>query len=185
MAGMALTIREAVEGDAQACADIYRPYVTDTVVSFEEQAPTAAEMWQRMSEALAAHTWLIAEIAGQPVGYAYGHRFAPRAAYRWSCETSVYLDGQHGGQGIGRALYADLIEGLSARGFRTALAGIALPNAASVALHRSMGFTEAGLYHRVGWKLNTWVDVAWYQRDLGSADAPPAEQPLGPPLGPH
>src|SRR3954471_17912006 len=95
-----------------------------------------------------------------------------RAAYRWAAAVSVYLDPGRRGAGGGRALYEALFDRLAARGHRTALAGIALPNEASGGLHRALGCELAGTYRRVGWKLGRWHDVAWYQRPLGG-DGPP------------
>ena len=124
-----------------------------------------------MREALNTHTWLMAEVAGVAVGYAYAHPFASRPAYRWACETSIYLAGEHRGRGVGRLLYTALLQRLVARGYRTALAGIALPNEASIALHTGLGYAPAGVYRRVGWKLGAWRDVAWYQRATGEYPA--------------
>src|SRR5437764_7557184 len=99
-----------------------------------------------------------------------------RPAYRWSCAVSVYLEAGRRRTGAGRALYEALFERLAARGLRTALAGVALPNDASVGLHRAVGFEPAGTYRAVGWKDDRWHDVAWFQRPLGSggADDPPS-----------
>jgi L-amino acid N-acyltransferase YncA len=168
-------IRDAGASDADACAAIYSPYVSETVISFETEPPSPSEMGERMTEALRTHAWLVAEIDSDVIGYAYGHRFAPRAAYRWSCETSIYLDGQHQRAGVGRALYGALLDRLSRRGYRTAFAGMTLPNDASAGLHRAVGFEPAGIYRRVGWKNDAWHDVAWFQKDLGPVGEPPTE----------
>jgi L-amino acid N-acyltransferase YncA len=168
-------IRDASERDAEACAAIYAPYVTDTAVSFERVPPSAAEMAARIAGAAEAHAWLVLEHEGTVVGYAYGGPFKAREAYRWSCEVSVYLaQGQHR-RGGGRALYEALFERLAARGFRTVVAGMTLPNDASVALHRSLGFEPVGTYRRIGWKFGEWRDVSWAQRTIGNEDGPPAE----------
>jgi phosphinothricin acetyltransferase len=169
-------IRDADAADAGRCAAIYAPYVRDTAISFENVPPSVAEMAGRIAEAQRAHAWLVLEIDDEVVGYAYGGPFMSRAAYQWATAVSVYLDTERRRSGGGRALYAELFDRLAARGHRTALAGIALPNEASVGLHRALGFDLAGTYRRVGWKLGRWHDVAWYQRDLGDDDGPP--QPL-------
>lgn len=175
-----MEIRDAARADAAACAAIYAPYVTDTVISFESTAPSSEEMAQRMVDAAATHAWLVAELDGRVLGYAYGHAFAPRTAYRWSTETSIYLDRDRRGHGIGRSLYGALLERLAALGYRRAFAGVTLPNDASVGLHEALGFAPAGVYRRVGWKDGAWHDVAWFQRDIGPANDPPAEPgPLG------
>src|SRR4051795_13384869 len=166
-------VRTATEADAAACAAIYAPYVTDTAVSFEEEAPSADEMARRIAS---AHEWLVLEDQGRVVGYAYATTFHPRAAYRWACEVSVYLEPGRRRTGAGRALYEDLLARLTARGFRMAIAGMTLPNDASAGLHRALGFEPVGTYRRVGYKHGAWHDVAWTQRPLAAArpdDQPP------------
>jgi L-amino acid N-acyltransferase YncA len=167
-------IRDAVAADAERCAAVYAPYVLDTAISFEEEPPPAEEMARRIAEYQRRHAWLVLEQDDEVVGYAYGGPFMARAAYQWATAVSVYLDPARHRSGGGRALYEALFDRLAARGHRTALAGIALPNEASVGLHRALGFELAGTYRRVGWKLGRWHDVAWYQRPLGVHDGPPA-----------
>jgi L-amino acid N-acyltransferase YncA len=169
-----VVIRDADAADAGRCAAIYAPYVRDTAISFESEPPSPAEMAGRIAEAQRAHAWLVLEDDSDVVGYAYGGPFMSRAAYAWATGVSVYLDPARHRTGGGRALYEALFERLSARGHRTALAGIALPNEASVGLHRALGFELVGTYHRVGWKLGRWHDVAWYERALGDDSGPPA-----------
>ncbi|HXV92584.1 MAG TPA: arsinothricin resistance N-acetyltransferase ArsN1 family B [Pseudonocardia sp.] len=171
----ARTVRDASEGDAEACARIYAPYVTDTTISFESEPPSPAEMAERIAAALRTHAWLVLEEQGRVVGYAYGGPFRSRAAYRWSCEVSVYLQPGRRRTGGGRALYEALFTRLAERGYRTAFAGMTLPNDASVGLHRAMGFETIGTFRRVGWKHGAWHDVAWAQRTLGTGEEPPVE----------
>ncbi|MCV7408307.1 GCN5 family acetyltransferase [Mycobacterium florentinum] len=169
-----MRVRRATAADAAACAEIYRPYVLDTAISFETDAPTAPEMAERIERALAMHEWLVLEADGKIVGYAYAQQFNPRAAYRWAVETTVYLAQDRRRAGGGRMLYTELLHRLAERGFRQAFAGIAQPNEASNALHAAFGFAPAGHYRRVGWKLGAWHDVAWWQLDLlGRDDAGP------------
>jgi phosphinothricin acetyltransferase len=150
--------------------------VRDTVVTFETTPPTAVEMADRIERASRSHAWLVALDDEDAVcGYAYGGPFAARPAYRWACEVSVYLQTGRRRTGAGRALYEALLERLAARGFRTVLAGMTLPNEASAGLHRAMGFEPAGLYRRVGWKHGAWHDVQWLQRPSFPGDDPPAE----------
>src|SRR5919112_2446978 len=113
-------VRDATEADAEACARIYAPYVTDTVVTFETVPPSVAEMEQRISSALRSHAWVVLEDDGRVVGYAYAGPFKSRQAYRWSCEVSVYLEMGRRGKGGGRLLYETLLERLAARGYRMA-----------------------------------------------------------------
>ena len=136
--------------------------------------PSTEVMAGRIAAAQRAHAWVVLEDAGRVVGYAYGGPFKERAAYRWSCEVSVYLETGRHRRGDGRALYEALFARLAARGYRRLAAGMTLPNEASEALHRALGFTPVGTYRRIGWKHGGWRDVAWVQRDLGD-DGPPAE----------
>jgi phosphinothricin acetyltransferase len=171
----AMIIREAdPSGDAEACAAIYGPYVTDSVISFEEQPPSAQEMGKRIG---AAHVWLIAEVDGVAVGYAYGSRHQPRAAYRWAADVAVYIDAGHHRAGVGRALYTRLFQRLRELGMWTLCAGITQPNPASTGLHRSLGFQSVGTYRHIGWKAGAWHDVTWWQLDLRPGEP-------GPPAGP-
>lgn len=165
-------VRAATGQDATACARIYAPFVTATAVSFEDEPPGADEMGRRIA---LAHRWLVLEDAGVVAGYAYAGLHKPRAAYRWACEVSVYVEPGRHRAGGGRTLYEALLAQLADRGFRVALAGMTLPNAASVGLHRALGFEPVGVYRRVGWKHGAWHDVAWMQRALGAADGAPDE----------
>jgi L-amino acid N-acyltransferase YncA len=168
-------VRSATPADAPACAAIYAPYVTDTAISFETEPPGAEEMAERIAAAQRRHAWLVLEHDGRVVGYAYGGPHNPRAAYRWSCEVSVYLEPGRTRSGGGRALYAALLARLAERGMRTAVAGMTLPNDASVGFHRAMGFEPVGIYRRIGWKHDAWHDVAWVQRSLHAGPDPPSE----------
>ena len=170
-----VAIRMAGVGDAAAVAEIYRPYVTDAVTSFEVTPPGDAEMARRIETVLALAPWLVAlDGAGLPVGYAYASRHAERAAYQWSVDTTVYIRQGDQRRGIGRALYAALFPLLCLQGFYVAHAGVTLPNAASVGLHESFGFRPVGVYPAVGWKLGAWRDVGWWQLPLQERPATPA-----------
>ena len=168
---MTRIVRDGMEADAVACAAIYAPYVRDTAVTFETEPPDAAEFARRIAAATARHAWLVLEDDGRVTGYAYGGPFKERAAYRYACEVSVYLEHGLRRSGGGRALYSALLARLAERGYRTAAAVIALPNDASVALHSALGFTPVGTFRRIGWKHDRWHDVAWMQRELGVGDA--------------
>ena len=170
-----LEVRTAAAADAPACAAIYAPYVTDTAISFETDPPSAEEMAARISAAVSRHAWVVLEDEGRVVGYAYGGPFKSRPAYRWACEVSVYLELGRRRTGAGRALYEALLARLGERGLRTAVAGMTLPNDASVALHRALGFEAVGTFSRVGWKHDAWHDVAWMQRRISSEADPPVD----------
>jgi L-amino acid N-acyltransferase YncA len=176
---MAVLVRLADRADAAAIADIYGHYVRNSRISFEEEAPHTAEIAQRMSGPI--HRWLVAEENRSILAYASTAPLRNRPAYRWSVESGIYVDASAQGRGIGRRLLTAHLELLKLQGFITVIAGIALPNERSVALHEKLGFTLAGVERGVGFKLGEWVDVARWQRDLALRSASPAE-PRTPPL---
>jgi phosphinothricin acetyltransferase len=139
-------IRAATTADAASLLEIYRPFVEASAVSFETVAPSVDEFADRIGKALHAWQWLVAERDGHRVGYAYGSLHREREAYRWSTEVSAYVDPRHQRQGIGRALYAKLLDELARKGYCNAFAGVTLPNEASVALHRCAGFEPIGVF---------------------------------------
>ena len=165
--------------DAEACAEIYAPFVRETPVSFEERPPDAAELARRITELSASYPWLVAEEDGRVIGYAYASQYRARAAYRWAADVAVYVAAEHRRRGSGRALYEALLGLLARQGIRTACAGITLPNPASVALHEALGFEPVGVYRRIGWKAGAWHDVGWWQKELlpPGAGAPPEPGP--------
>jgi L-amino acid N-acyltransferase YncA len=176
-----MTIRPAdPDRDAAACAAIYAPSVEATPISFELEAPDAAEFAHRIQAYSATHQFLVAEEGGEVVGYAYACRWQERPAYDWAVEVSVYVDSTHTGEGVGRALYVELLDRLRGQGFHVAVAGITLPNPASVALHERMGFEPIGALRQVGWKLGAWHDVGYWQLLL----RPNATDPPTPPRAP-
>jgi L-amino acid N-acyltransferase YncA len=168
---MAVLIRLAGEADADQIASIYRLYVEQSRISFEEEAPDATEIARRMSSPI--HPWLVAEDEGRIVGYASTSPMRDRAAYRWSVETGIYLAREAQGRGLGRRLLTAHLDLLERQGFVTIVAGIALPNEASVALHEKLGFALSGIERGVGFKLGEWIDVGRWQKDLAPRDATP------------
>jgi L-amino acid N-acyltransferase YncA len=160
-------VRAASAEDSGAVASIYNHYVTQTVVTFEEEAISASEIARRLVEVQAAALpWLVAERDGLVVGYAYATPWRARRAYRFSAEVTVYLHPDHGARGIGSALYGRLLAELGERGIHAAMGGIALPNDASVRLHEKLGFKKVAHFEAVGFKLNRWIDVGYWQRML-------------------
>jgi phosphinothricin acetyltransferase len=154
-------------GDAGAVAAIYNHYITETIVTFEEEAITASEMETRMRAVQSASLpWLVAELSDGVVGYAYASKWKTRSAYRFSTEVTVYLDHRRVGGGIGSSLYARLLDVLKASGCHAAMGGIALPNDASVRLHEKLGFRPVALFREVGFKFNRWIDVGYWQKML-------------------
>jgi L-amino acid N-acyltransferase YncA len=167
------------ERDAAAIAAIYAPSVTSGVASFEAEPPDAAEMARRVAEGSRTHPWLVSERAGELAGYAYGGTHRSRAAYRWTVEVTVYVDTARQRSGVGRELYEALLPLLARQRFHIAVAGITLPNDASVALHEAVGFVPVGVYREIGHKNGAWHDVGWWQAWLRAAGEEPQE-PFGP-----
>ena len=171
-----MRIRRATAADAAAIASIYAPYVTGTIVSFENEAPDEAEMARRIDEVADAYPWLLACGGdGAVAGYAYACAFRARPAYRFTVETTVYLADDAGGRGIGTLLLRALLPVLEGQGFAQAIAAITLPNQASIALHEKMGFRRAGTYEKVGFKLGEWRSIGLWQRALATLSDRPEE----------
>ena len=176
---VAASIRLAADTDAGAIADIYRPAVTDSATSFELEPPDAQTIARRVVATLARTPWLVCVHGGAVAGYAYAGVHRERLAYQWTAEVSAYVQTAAQRRGVARALYESLFEVLVLQGFRNAVAGIALPNPASVGLHAALGFTPVGVYRGIGFKFGRWHDVAWFERELGvRAGAVPAPRPL-------
>ena len=172
---MAPVIRPAISNDAAAIAQIYRPYVEDSRISFEDVAPDTNEMARRLrGETPGLYPWLVAE-DGKVLGFATSSAFRTRRAYRWCVETGIYLDRDAHGRGIGRELLTALLEQLQRQGFVSAIGAIALPNDPSVRLHEALGFIHTGTYREVGFKFGEWIDVGLWQCDLARRSASPAE----------
>ena len=169
-------IRLAQARDAAQIAAIYAPAVTDSIISFETDAPDAAEMARRIEHTLGTFPWLVVEREGRIAGYAYASRHRDRRAYQWSVDVSCYVHVDFRRQGIGHSLYRRLFAILRRQGFVNADAGIALPNEASVRLHEGLGFRPIGVYANVGYKQGGWRDVGWW----GLAIATPAGEPREP-----
>ena len=173
-----IAIRPATPEDAAAIAAIYAPHVLTGTVSFETDPPDARMMRTRMAASEGLYPWIVAtngDATGGVIGYAYATRFRDRPAYRYVCETTIYMADVAQGQGAGRLLYDSLIDTLRAQGFVHALGAIALPNDASIKLHESVGFRRAGVYREVGFKHGRWVDVGIWQAELNEPSVPPVE----------
>jgi L-amino acid N-acyltransferase YncA len=159
--------RTATTADAEALARIYNHYIWEIIVIFEEESVSASDMAGRVSEVLAASLpWLVAERDGTIVGYARATKWRPRSAYRFSVEATIYLAPEQVGAGLGTKLYRDLLQDLKDRGFHLVIGGVALPNAASVALHEKLGFRKVAHFGEVGFKFGKWIDVAYWQLSL-------------------
>ena len=175
---MTTILRLARPDDAAAIRAIYAPHVSDGSTSFELEVPDVPTMQGRVAKVQQAGLpWLVAE-EDAVVGYAYASLHRERAAYRWSIETSVYLAPGARGRKLGSRLMRAVLAIVELQGYRSALAGLTLPNPASLALHQRLGFEEVGGYRDVGFKNGAWADVWWGQRILGSPSAPAPPRPL-------
>jgi len=173
-------VRLAQEADAARVHAIYAPLVRETAISFELEPPTVEEIGRRIRTTLEELPWLVYEQNGEVAGYAYAGRFRARPAYVWTVEVTLYVDALYRRRGVGSALYRTLFECLRLLGYRTAVAGIAYPNPASVRLHERLGFTPVGVFHNVGNKLGRWHDVGWWEltlRELPNQPTPPRPLP--------
>ncbi|MCZ8235453.1 MAG: GNAT family N-acetyltransferase [Inhella sp.] len=172
----ALCIRASTAADVAALTTIYAHAVHHGTGTFELDAPDEAEMARRRDEVLGRGLpYLVAERSGVVLGYAYANYFRPRMAYRFCLEDSIYLAPEAQGQGVGRALLAELVARCETAGARQMVAVIGdSANAGSIALHRALGFADMGVMRAAGWKFERWLDVVFMQRALGVGDAEPA-----------
>lgn len=168
-----LTVRPVQSDDVAAILEIYRPYVENSAISFEDPCPSEAELKSRIAHTTARYPWFVAEIADRLVGYAYATQYRARAAYQWSVETSVYLHSDFAGLGIAHTLYEQLMLELRRRGFLVAYAVVSLPNDASVEFHERFGFAKLATFPRAGFKNGAWHDAGWWRYDIAPAFTPP------------
>jgi len=168
---LASHIRPATRADAAAIAAIYAPYVLHGTASFEIEPPDADAMATRIGKCLdAGWPWLVLELEGAILGYAYATQFRDRAAYAHTAETSIYLKEDQTGRGQGRHLLHTLIDAAGRAGFRQLIAVIGdSANAGSIGLHKAMGFHLVGTLRDVGLKKGQLLDVVYMQRPVAEA----------------
>ena len=171
-------IRPSRDEDIAAITAIYAHHVLNGTGTFEVDPPSVADMTSRRADVLAKGLpFIVAEEAGQVIGYAYCTWFKPRPAYRFSAEDSIYLAPGVHGKGIGRALLAELAAQAERVGIRKLIAVIGdSSNAGSVGVHRSLGFEHVGILKSCGWKFDQWLDVVLMEKALGPGDSTPAPQ---------
>lgn len=157
-------IRPPHTGDVEELCRIYNFYVANTVVTFALEDTPTEEMAAAIAAASEKFPWLVWEEEGRVQGYALASEWKSRCAYRYSVETTIYLNPDAGGRGIGTLLYGELLDQVAAAGHHSALGGIALPNPASIALHEKLGFVKVGHLKEVGWKFDQWIDVEYWQK---------------------
>ncbi|MCA9027938.1 MAG: N-acetyltransferase [Planctomycetaceae bacterium] len=163
-------IRDVQGHDAGAICTIYNHYIQTSVITFEEEPVSTAAMQNRIDEVTGSLPWIVFDSGETVIGYAYATKWKSRCAYRYSAESTVYLSNGEIGKGIGTQLYKPLICRLQLLGLHSIIGGIALPNPASVALHESLGFEKVAHFKEVGWKMNRWVDVGYWELILQDAE---------------
>lgn len=159
-------IRQIKTEDINQICNIYNHYIKNTMITFEEQLITEEVMKSRVSEITENYPWIVFVEEGRVLGYAYASRWKSRKAYDFSVESSIYVDKNSGGKGIGTQLYKELIELLRKSNINSVIGGVALPNDPSVRLHEKMGFTKVARFPAVGYKFGTWLDVGYWQLNL-------------------
>ena len=159
-------IRPIQPGDEKATLEIYRPYVEDTIISFEYEAPSLAEWEKRITSYTEEYPWLVCEYNKELIGYAYGSKHRTRTAYSWSAESTIYMSDKFHRRGIARVLYETLFELLKLQGYVNVYAGVGLPNEKSEAFHLALGFYEVGTFKKIGYKFGGWHDTRWFQLHL-------------------
>lgn len=159
-------IRDIKPSDAQQIVEIYNYYILNTTVTFEEEAITASEMVGRIAEITQKYPWLVYEVDGKIIGYAYASAWKSRCAYKFSAETTVYLQNGLSGKGIGSELYKELLARLQKAGLHGIIGGVALPNDSCIALHQKFGFEKVAQFKEVGYKFDRWIDVTYWEKIL-------------------
>jgi phosphinothricin acetyltransferase len=156
-------IRPVGIADAAAICGIYNYYIVNTAVTFEEDPVPATEMENRIRIVTAGYPWFVREEAGEVLAYAYVHKWQERIAYRYSAELSIYVKHGQEGRGMGRELMTRLLEAVKKTKIRALVSGITLPNDRSIALHEKFGFQKAARFNEIGFKLDRWQDVGYWE----------------------
>ena len=175
---MKATIRLAERKDIPGILEIYSPYITDTSVTFEEEIPSEESFWTRMQGIMAELPFLVCEIDEKIAGYAYASGYRSRASYRWSKEVSVYIHPDFQRKRVGHALYTSLNEMIRYQGVANLLAIITMPHEPSVAFHEHFGYVKCAEFSKIGYKLNQWQNVGWFELFIQDENEPPKERIL-------
>jgi phosphinothricin acetyltransferase len=168
------SIRLITEKDAGEVLDIYKPYVLNTIISFEYEVPTLEEFLQRINTNITDYPWLVCLRDNKIIAYAYASRHRYRTAYQWSPESTVYLSPDIHRKGIARILYETLLSLLKLQGHFNVYAVIGLPNEKSVGFHKALGFEEFGIFKKVGYKIGNWHVTHWFHIALAKHFVIPA-----------
>jgi phosphinothricin acetyltransferase len=175
---MNATIRLAERRDVAGILEIYAPFILHTAVTFEEIVPDEESFWKRIQEIMEELPYLVCEIDGRIAGYAYVSAYRSRASYRWTKEVSVYVHPDFHRKKIADALYTSLNELVRYQGIADLLAIITMPNIPSVAFHEHFGYVKCGEFSKVGYKLDEWQNVGWFELFLQDESQAPREKIL-------
>jgi phosphinothricin acetyltransferase len=170
------SVRDAEPRDAARICQIYNPYILNTTITFEEDPLTPQDILDRLAQVKASNLpWLVLEDPDTGVlkGYCYAAPWKTRAAYRYTVETSIYLDANDRSKGFGNRLYTELLQRLQAQNIHSAVGILALPNPHSIRLHEKLGFEYAGCVKEAGFKFDRWIDVVYWQRILSNTIVSP------------
>jgi phosphinothricin acetyltransferase len=159
-------IRLITDSDAEAVLDVYKPFVTDTNITFEYEVPSIHEYRQRIASYTPDFPWLVSALDGKIIGFAYAGKHRDRTAYQWAAESTIYLSPEAQGKGIARVLYETLFSLLRLQGYFNVYAGVSIPNYKSVGFHLALGFDEIGIFRKIGYKHGNWHDTVWFQKHL-------------------
>lgn len=162
-----IQIRIAKSEDMERLCEIYKYYVEETNVSFEIEPPSVEEFTERFESIIPKYPYLVAEIDGEILGYSYANTFKARLAYRWCVETTIYLDKNASGRGLGRALYTALEGYLRKQNIKNLYAGIVYPYPMSTEFHARMGYKKIAYFEKCGYKFGTWHDTTWMEKVIG------------------
>ena len=182
---MNATIRLAKRSDVPGILEIYAPFILETSVTFEEIVPDEASFWERIQGIMTELPYLVCEIDGRIAGYAYASGYRSRASYRWSKEVSVYVHPDFRRRKVADALYTSLNHIVRYQGIADLLAIITMPNEPSVTFHEHFGYRKCGEFSNVGYKLNQWQNVGWFELFLQDENIAPKDRiiPLNEVLG--
>ena len=159
-------IRNASAKDSVEICRIYNYYVQNSIATFEDMPVTPTDMRNRITKTTSKFPWLVSEMGENLIGFAYATDWKQRAAYKFTVESTIYIDHEKAGNGFGKELYNELISMLKKFGFKQAIGSIALPNEASVKLHEQLGYKKSGILRNVGLKFGQWIDVGYWQLEI-------------------
>ncbi|HCY40384.1 MAG TPA: N-acetyltransferase [Prolixibacteraceae bacterium] len=171
-------IRLAERTDVPGILEIYAPFILETSVTFEETIPDEESFWERIQGIMTELPFLVCEIDGKIAGYAYASVYRSRASYRWTKEVSVYIHPDFHRKKIAHALYTSLNEMVRYQGIADLLAIITMPNEPSVAFHEQFGYRKCAEFSKVGYKMDQWQNVGWFELFLQDETQPPKDRIL-------